>query len=509
MKKILFLLVFLLIIVVVFLYKEPLYDKVFSSKKVNDSLEINYELTLNEAISIGLSHVKKKEMKNSVFNLFDATSVDDQNSRREEGKDGKRHKWNITLVNSKNGHAYYITIENGKVKKSDFDEAIKLPKDLLIDIENLNFDSFDAVEVAKEKLGLLPGEGFAIGYHFVVSKNEKNKPVLSVFGTDKQDGYISKVHFNAIDGNLLAVEKKVPNGGGFYRINKTNISLITDENNAVIGSKSAGQTTLIWGYQNPGSKFSTAYIKVYKEQSKKWEALSIKEKFISNVWLSNNFSKDNKIYYSTDTAIKSFDITKNVRKIIFKGENLIKFVYSKKVMAVLTDKGDIYYSENNGLSWEEFKGKEGINQIKVNQNGDIFALLNGQIYKKDLNHLALINLPQEIENIIGFECADNILVVYTQNSVWYLDKVQKWHRFDLNIPIETIFVNANKPHNTFIMSEGTLINFNFDLKGDKYRFKKIDMPSKFIVSDVFASKNDIFISIVPTFNWTLREELDD
>ena len=499
----------LLFFIVIFFYKNLFYNKEPSSKKVNKQLEVevNKDLTLKEAISIGLSHLKEKEDSQSTFKLFDATSVDDANSKINEGNDGTRHMWNITFVNSKNGHAHYITIKNGRVINSDLNKAVNIPNKLLIDIEDLNFDSVAAINFTKEKLGLLPGENFAIGFHFVISKTEDAVPVLTVYGSDKQDGYISKIHYNVEDGNLIAIEKKVPTGGGFYRVNGENISLVTDKNHAVIGSRLADQTTVLWGYQNPGSIFSTAYIKILKGQNETWETVNINEKFITNVWLSDNFLNDNTIYYSTDTAIKRFDIEKNEDKILLRVNSIIDFVYSKQMLAVLTDKGVIYHSENKGLMWEKISGYQGINQIKLNQNGEIFTLYNGKIHINKLNLHTKINLPKEIENIIGFEVVENQLVVYTPTSVWFLDKIQKWHRFDINVPIDTIFINLNDLNNAFVVSENTLYNFKFDIGGEKYSYSKINFPSQFIVSNVSTSSNDILISFVPTFNWTLKEEI--
>ena len=70
-----------------------------------------------------------------------------------------------------------------------------------MDIKELSISTTEAVAIAKENYGLLPGSDWAQGYHFVL-ENSGVALVLSVVGRNT-DGSISRIYFNAKTGEVI------------------------------------------------------------------------------------------------------------------------------------------------------------------------------------------------------------------------------------------------------------------------------------------------------------------
>lgn len=134
-------------------------------------------------------------------NPYFITSVDDPiESRFVKGEDGNRNYWNFDFVVENTNKHLIVTLHNQTVVHKK--EAISsVNSDYIINIEELSISTADAVTVAKEKYGLLPGTDWAQGYHFVL-ENDGSLLVLSVVGLHA-DGDMTRVFFNAKTGEVI------------------------------------------------------------------------------------------------------------------------------------------------------------------------------------------------------------------------------------------------------------------------------------------------------------------
>lgn len=503
-----------LVITLVFLFSNYSFSTFsssnFASEQQDPNNVIERELSLKEALSLGLKEAEKKLGSN--VKIFDVTSVDDKTSTDKDGQDGERHKWNITFVHANNGDTFYVSIGNGEITLSEEQNGTNIDKENLIDPKDISFDSIDVLNVAKKRFALQPGGNFARGYHFVISKSSDNEPILSVHGTD-QKGYITRIHFNANTEEFIAIETKEPTGGGgFYKLKDAKFNLITERDSAVVGLNVTNtfdldQTIAIWGYHKPGSSFSTPYIKLSYDNGENWEFIKLKEENVTKVWFSDNYSKDNIIYYSTDNMIKSYNNKSKDVKIIFQGKKLIDVVHSKQVLAVLTEVGT-YISNDNGVKWNKVETMNNIEKINMDKNGVLYMLTNGQLYRNNLEDNSKINLPKDINIITEFKVINEKLLLYTLDSLWLINlETNEPRQIKINKPIEIAFFNDSNPFESYLVIENKVFELNIYKEGENFKLKEVIVPSEGFVTYLVPASNQLFLTVAPTFNWEIKGEI--
>lgn len=129
------------------------------------------------------------------------TSVDDSiESENEKGADGKRRYWNFDFVIEGTNKHLIITLHDEAVVNIIEAESTVDPA-RIIDMDKFCISTAEAVTVAREAYGLLPGTAWAQGYHFVV-ENDGTTQVLSVVGRDK-NGNMLRVFFNTETGQHI------------------------------------------------------------------------------------------------------------------------------------------------------------------------------------------------------------------------------------------------------------------------------------------------------------------
>lgn len=101
------------------------------------------------------------------------TSVDDSvKSYFTKGADGTRNYWNFDFVVENTNRHFIITIYNKTVvNKIEAESAVN--PDYIFSLADLCISTSDAATIARNNYGLLPGIGWAQGYHFVLEKMDQ------------------------------------------------------------------------------------------------------------------------------------------------------------------------------------------------------------------------------------------------------------------------------------------------------------------------------------------------
>lgn len=114
------------------------------------------------------------------------------------------------------------------IREKKITETLKLmgppmdKKDLFDNMDSL-IDSKEALEIARNKYKLKPGEGWAIGYHFTLNK-VSGADVMQVFGRDISNNF-TKISIDAKTKEVLSAIHKVTYDGVTYNweiLNETN-----------------------------------------------------------------------------------------------------------------------------------------------------------------------------------------------------------------------------------------------------------------------------------------------
>ncbi|OMD08204.1 hypothetical protein [Paenibacillus odorifer] len=152
------------------------------------------EISLIEAIKKGGEFAQNWNPKAS---LIDVTSVDDpSNANPSEGADGKRKNWNMVFGDVQTGEALIINIQKGKINtSSEIKQTFKINQ--AISIDSIKIDSPGVLATAKNMFDLLPGTDWAIGYHFLLTR-DNIKTFIGVVGLS--EGKLTKIYFDAVTG---------------------------------------------------------------------------------------------------------------------------------------------------------------------------------------------------------------------------------------------------------------------------------------------------------------------
>jgi len=167
----------------------------------NNSEELSSELTLNQAINLAYSDALNwnKEAK-----LIDATSID--NDEEQTGGDGKRRYWNITFGVPNTNDLFLVNIHDGKIN-----ERVDLPNEgeprpesyFVKDLSKINYDTPELLGKAKKITNLYPGDVFAKGYNFGITKDpEKDIVLIKIIGWDEERKNMKYLLFNGETGEL-------------------------------------------------------------------------------------------------------------------------------------------------------------------------------------------------------------------------------------------------------------------------------------------------------------------
>ncbi len=130
------------------------------------------------------------------------TSVDEPDSNSEQGKNGKRRYWNMIFADSNSSDKeFIISIRDKTVKVKPIQQEINRTQFIIMD--DLVLTSEKAVSSAVNDYGLLPGQDWAKGYHFVLRSFDNNIDFQVVGLGD--DNKMMRIAFDGSNGNFIKV----------------------------------------------------------------------------------------------------------------------------------------------------------------------------------------------------------------------------------------------------------------------------------------------------------------
>jgi hypothetical protein len=135
---------------------------------------------------------------NSRAQLLFATSQDafSETDSDDLGLDGKRRAWAVQFKDPETIRTIFIELRDGKIHR--FRHSGNIDPRPGIDVSSLNVDG-KGLSAAARRFGLLPGKGWAIGYHFVFHYDFEMGHYVEVIGRNA-DGSRGHLLFNALSG---------------------------------------------------------------------------------------------------------------------------------------------------------------------------------------------------------------------------------------------------------------------------------------------------------------------
>ncbi|WP_077706268.1 hypothetical protein [Virgibacillus dokdonensis] len=162
----------------------------------------NFKLTLKQAIELAYSDAV---LWNKQAKLIDAISID--NDEKQTGGDGKRRYWNITFGLPNTNDFYLVNIHDGKINEHvafpNEGEELRPKEYFITNLSEIKYDTTELLKKAKSLTNLYPGDVFAKGYNFGITKDpRKNIILIKIIGWDKARKKMKYLLFNGETGEL-------------------------------------------------------------------------------------------------------------------------------------------------------------------------------------------------------------------------------------------------------------------------------------------------------------------
>ncbi|WP_313187901.1 WD40/YVTN/BNR-like repeat-containing protein [Lacrimispora sp.] len=455
-------------------------------------------ITLKEAYNVAYKKVVEINDKALLYTMTSVDTEDTNNSK--EGMKGKRRFWNLDFTAPNSEIHYIFEIRDRKIAKITNSMGELLDKDSLIESNEINLDSSEAIKISVNNYNLKPGISWAIGYHFTLNKYD-GTPNLVVVGIDEENNF-SQINFNSITKLINRAQCKVPIGGGlFYMENKRPV--FTDNTLGFEGMTYSPNyleepTMFAWGYKGLNSMYPQPILMMKKKSSSNWKCFDL-DYYISSIWLSTE--NNNTIYALTDNSLlKNIDLEKQWTSIFSVSEQIVNSKNQSNFFCIQTS-NKLFYSRDYGISWEEFNlpVNQNVVAVDLDLNGNVYALSNGSVFRLDKGNWNEVNISTDTP----------IKKIYSYSNYLILLGNKKFYLWDTSLNINSSFdgninkVIDNKTSNNHLYvldNDGSLIELMKE--GDEWRVKKRDMGLKSgFITDYLVTDKVSYYCTMPEYAW--------
>jgi hypothetical protein len=445
------------------------------------------EITLKEAINIGLERAKEWNVNATLTRV---NSVD-ETMGGSRGETGRRFKWFMIFIVP--GTDDYVLIGISEKKITVFRPS-KQSADPTIPYDEIKLDSSDVLQLAKDKFGLKQGKDWATGYHFTLDSID-GTPILTVFGNDRNHRF-TRIAFNAQNGDVVSAIHKLPYGGGLIskRIGNDNL---TKKGMAITGVVAGNQYLVIWGDKKP-TQFSTTnqpFIEWSHNNGETWTELQANN-YVTQAWLDMN----DRLYAATEKELWA-DITSKSKgtKILSLDHRIENIDYSINNNIAVISNGKVYYTNNQGESWEQGILPKPFHVVQISDNGDLVGFTEEKkILQKTNDGWNEITMPHSNDVPEDMKVINHKLYITTQSGIWTRNLQEgNW----VNIQVGEIVVKfIKKGEKLFGITQRGEAIYSINMKDEGESEKVFDARDS-IVWDVDVMGDTLWIATIPNYSW--------
>jgi hypothetical protein len=446
------------------------------------------EITLKEAINIGLQRAKEWNVKATLTRV---NSVDETMGGTRGGT-GKRFKWFVNFMVPGTDEHLIIGISEKKI--TVFKPIRQSIPDPTITYDDIKLDSPDVLQLSKDKYGLKQGKDWATGYHFTLDRID-GKPILTVFGND-QDARFASISFDAQNGDVVSAIHKLPYGGGLIS-KRLGSDHLTKKGKAITGVVAGNKNLLIWGDKKP-TQFSTnnqPFIEWSHNNGEKWKKVQI-DNSVKHAW----FDKDDQLYVATEKELRAGVTSKRKGTKILSLEHRIEDIdYSINNRIAIISNGKIYYTINQGKRWEQDVVTEPLYVVQISNNGELVVFTQERkILHKTKGGWNDITLPNSNDEATDIKVVNNSLFITTQSGIWIRNLQEgNWRKTHVD---ETIVKFIKKRDKLFGISHRGAAIYSINTENEGKPEKVFD-SGEFIVWDVDFMGDTLWIATIPDYSW--------
>jgi hypothetical protein len=445
------------------------------------------EITLKEAINIGLKRAKEWNVNATLTRV---NSVD-ETMGGSRGETGKRFKWFMTFIVP--GTDDFVLIGISEKKITVFRPSKQSP-DPTIPYDLIKLDSSDVLQLAKDKYGLKQGKDWATGYHFTLDSID-GKPILTVFGND-QNNRFTRISFNTQNGGVVSAIHKLPYGGGLIskRIGTDNL---TKKGMAITGVVAGNKYLVVWGDKKP-TQFSTTkqpFIEWSHNNGETWTELQANN-YVTHAWLDMN----DRLYAATEKELWAGITSKSKGTKILSLDHMIENIdYSINNNIAVISNGKVYYTSNQGESWEHAIVPKPFHVVQISDNGDLVGFTEERkiLQKTNIGWTEII-MPQSNDVPEDMKVINNRLFITTQSGIWTRNLQEgNWVKIQVGEMVVKLIKKSEKLYG--ITQRGEAI-YSINMI-DQGKSEKVFDAKDFIVWDVDSMGDTLWIATIPAYSW--------
>ena len=445
------------------------------------------EITLKEAVNLGLDRAKK--WNGNAYLTF-LTSVDDT-SGGTRGATGKRYNWTLSFEAPSTDQQLFIFISKGEISGT---HKGKGPSFGEIKLDDIKLDSPHLVKIAQQEYDLQKGVDWATGYHFTLDV-ENGKPAVAVLGNDR-DNRFARISFNAQNGDVIRAGHKLPYGGGLIS-RRNGTDNLTKKGMAITGVVAGNNNLVVWGDKKP-TQFSTTkqpFIEWTHNNGESWTELQVNN-YVTHAW----FDMNDELYAATEKELWAGITSKSIGMKILSLDHAIENIdYSINNHIAVLSNGKVYYTTNQGDSWEQAIVPKPFYVVQISDNGDLVGLTEeSKILQKTNDEWNEITLPNSNDIPEDMKVINNMLFIITQSGIWIRDLQEgNWRKIKVDEVVVKFIKKGEKLFGYTHRGEAIYsISTNDESKSDKV-FDAVD----FIVLDVDFIGDTLWIATIPDYSW--------
>ena len=277
-------------------------------------------------------------------------------------------------------------------------------------------------------MDLKQGMDWATGYNFTLD-NIDGTPILTVVGNDR-DNHFTRISFNAQNGEVVSAIHKLPYGGGLLSKHKGTDNL-TKKGMAITGVVAGKNKLVVWGDKKP-TQFSTTkqpFIEWSHNNGESWTELQVNN-YVTHAW----FDMNNQLYAATEKEIWAGITSKSKGTKILSLDHMIEIVdYSINNHIAVLSNGKVYYTTNQGESWETAIVPKPFYAVQISDHGDVVGLTEERkILQKTNDGWNEITMPNSNDVPDDMKVIHNRLFITTESGIWTRNlKEENWSKIQV------------------------------------------------------------------------------
>ncbi|MGB8454356.1 MAG: hypothetical protein WCD89_18750 [Anaerocolumna sp.] len=407
---------------------------------------------------------------------------------------------------------WYVAIRDNEIEDIVKTVGIPYESSYLINEKEFTLDSKEALDIAKKDFILKPGDVWAIGYHFSISKEQGNI-LLQVICRDNTDKF-TRISIDARTKQITDATHKISIGGGIFNGNDGSALVNNYDIDGITGitkfnSPENSNNLFAWGEKIINIIQYEPVLLYKKDNDSKWIELQIWHD-INDVINTIIPISENSYFIICDKNIYYFN-SKDIIKKLELNDSILKSGYYMDKIYILT-KSELHISPDKGESWNKISLppiKDFTNiSFDINEDDNILYLaINNKIYCFD--NIKWTEIINNDDIILDFKYFNRSIIYNTtdKNIYNYNLNTNEAKLIAKNLTIKKL-IEVGQAYIYAITDEGKL--FELKKESDKDDWITVDCNidnKKGLVSDVLQIDENIwYYSTISKPEWVKLEK---